>query len=400
VKSRAYTVAFTMLLSALCAAAVTSARAAWGPMIEALEAFEKQQAVLVVFGIVEPGRFRPPEVARLFQEHVVSASSGDMRVYEGRSADGEPLGVAFEVNGKGRNGDVFGIMAVEPDRRTIRGLWFYRHKETPGYGGRIGTAWFSRRFVGKPLAGPDGTPGFGVSLRRPGPRTVDAITGATQTTYNVVEVINERIRQFIAGGRELTTVEIELPTNVSSDIGLTIDVPNLARPTGKPRPPLMVPEGTTNIARGRPVTASDEPPIIGELTQVTDGVKQAGFGNFVELMDGPQWVQVDLGRPNEIYAVVLWHEHEAPRVYYDVIAQLAEDEEFSRNVRTVFNNDADNSAGLGPGSDMHYVDNYEGKLVLVAGEVARYVRLYSNGNHVEDVNRYTEVEVYGRPAER
>ena len=47
---------------------------------------------------------------------------------------------------------------------------------------------------------------------------------------------------------------------------------------------------------------------------------------------------------------------------------------------------------------MHYVDNYEGKLILVGGEVARFVRLYSNDNHVEEVNRYTEVEVYGRAA--
>jgi len=398
-RQRVYTVAFAAVLSGLCAAAITSAKAAWGPMIEALEAFEKQQAVLAVFGIVQPGEFRPPEVARLFQERVSEARSGDMRLYRASGPGGEQLGVAFEVNGKGRNGDVFGILALRPDRQTIRGLSFYRHKETPGYGGRIGTPWFSAKFEGKPIVGPDGTPGFGVSLRKPGPRTVDAITGATQTTYNVVDVINERIRQFMAGGRELTAVEIELPQNVSSDIGLSIGVPDLARPTGKPRPPLMVPEGTANIALGCPVAASDDMPIIGELAQVTDGVKEAGFGNFVELMDGLQWVQVDLGQPSEVYAVVFWHEHEEPRVYYDVIVRLADDAEFTRNVRTVFNNDRDGSAGLGTGDDLHYVDNFEGKLVLVGGEVARSVRLYSSGNNIEDVNRYTEVEVYGRPAE-
>jgi hypothetical protein len=48
---------------------------------------------------------------------------------------------------------------------------------------------------------------------------------------------------------------------------------------------------------------------------------------------------------------------------------------------------------------MHYVYNYQGKLILVGGEVARYVRLYSNGNHKEDVNRYIEVEVFGIPAD-
>lgn len=397
-KQGARTVAFAVILSGVCATAITSAKTLWGPMIEALEAFEKQEAVLSVFGIVEPRQFSPVKVAELFNEHISTNMSGDMLLYAGRGGNDESLGVAFEVNGKGRNADVFGILALETDRRTIKGLWFYRHRETPGYGGKVGTPWFSGMFLGRGIVGPDGTPGFTVSLRKKGPRTIDAITGATQTTYSVVDIINTRIRQFVAGGRELELIELELPRNVCSDLGLNIQVPNLARPTGKRRQPLMVPAGTTNIALNKAVTASDDMPIIGDLSQVTDGIKEAGFGNFVEVMDGLQWVQVDLGRPSEIYAVVIWHEHDEPRVYYDVIVQLADDEQFEQNVRTLFNNDGDDSAGLGAGSDMHYVDNYEGKLILVGGEVARFVRLYSNNNHVEEVNRYTEVEVYGRAA--
>jgi hypothetical protein len=212
-----------------------------------------------------------------------------------------------------------------------------------------------------------------------------------------VDVINTRIREFISGGRQLETIELELPRPVSSDIGLGIEMPDLVKPTGKKRPPLMVPEGTTNIALGKEVTSSDDWPIIGELSQAVDGEREAGFGQFVELMDGPQWLQIDLGTPSELFAILFWHEHDKPRVYFDVVVQLADDAEFARNVRTVFNNDRDNSLGLGAGTDLHYVDNYEGKLVLLSGDVARYVRLYSNNNHLEEVNRYTEVEIFGRP---
>lgn len=66
-------------------------------------------------------------------------------------------------------------------------------------------------------------------------------------------------------------------------------------------------------------------------------------------------------------------------------------------IKTMFNNDIDNSAGLGVGNQMHYTETNEGKLIDTKGIKARYVRLYSNGNSVNDLNHYIEVEVYGRP---
>jgi len=56
------------------------------------------------------------------------------------------------------------------------------------------------------------------------------------------------------------------------------------------------------------------------------------------------------------------------------------------------------SSGLGFGRDKHYVENYEGKLVDARGITARYVRFYSNGSSMSEMNHYAEVEVYGKPA--
>ena len=71
-----------------------------------------------------------------------------------------------------------------------------------------------------------------------------------------------------------------------------IKVANLEQaPTSAPA--LMVPEGTTLLSAGKPVTGRDDFPIIGELAYITDGDKEAGEGYFVELMDGLQWVQID-----------------------------------------------------------------------------------------------------------
>jgi len=82
----------------------------------------------------------------------------------------------------------------------------------------------------------------------------------------------------------------------------------------------------------------------------------------------------------------------------DVIVQTADAPDFITNVRTLFNNDIDNSAGLGVGADMHYIETNKGELIDAKGSKARYVRLYSNGNTANDLNHYIEVEVYGKPA--
>lgn len=143
--------------------------------------------------------------------------------------------------------------------------------------------------------------------------------------------------------------------------------------------------------------SSDEEPIIGEIEMITDGDNEAPDGHFVELGPFLQHITFDLGEIHDIYAIVFWHYHKQPRVYFDVIVQVADDPDFVTHVKTLFNNDHDNSAGMGVGKDMHYVETSEGKLVDAKGVQARYVRLYSNGNNANDLNHYIEVAVYGKP---
>ena len=198
------------------------------------------------------------------------------------------------------------------------------------------------------------------------------------------------------GAQELAPIPLELPKPrfVSTPVPVP-KIANLRRPRGRARPPFLAPVGTTNMARGKPVSSSDEFPIIGELEMVADGDKQAGPGSWIELAPGPQWVQIDLGEPCRIHAVVVWHQHDTFRVYHDVVVRVAADADFTRNVRTVFNNDDDNSSGFGPGQDESYVETREGELIDAKGELARYVRLHSNGNTANACNHYVEVEVFG-----
>ena len=197
----------------------------------------------------------------------------------------------------------------------------------------------------------------------------------------------------------LLPLAITLPKAMFEGTPQETRVKNLEKPLGKQRPPFLAPAGTTNIALGKPVSSSDEEPIIGEIEMITDGDKEAADGSYVELGPFVQQVTIDLEAKYEIYAIIVWHYHKQPHVYFDVVVQVADDVDFIKNVKTLFNNDIDNSAGLGIGKNMHYTETNEGKLIDAKGVKAPYVRLYSNGNSVNDLNHYIEVEVYGKPVE-
>ena len=197
--------------------------------------------------------------------------------------------------------------------------------------------------------------------------------------------------------KDLAPLPLKLPK--PTEIGTPTDVPPGTRvkiPEGKwtLRKPFLAPKGVVNVALNKPVTSSDTEPVIGTLDLITDGDKEAVEDSYVELGYGVQYVQVDLEKAHELCAAVLWHEHKDRRVYHDVIVQVADDKDFITNVRTLFNNDHDNSAGMGIGKDWGYFETHEGLLVDAKGVKARYVRVYSNGSTADDLNRFTELSVF------
>lgn len=194
------------------------------------------------------------------------------------------------------------------------------------------------------------------------------------------------------GGVPLTT---EFPPELIEGTPKPMNVPNLVQAPTK-APEFLVPEGTTLLSKGKTVTSSDANPIIGDLTLVTDGDKEAGEGYFVELLDGTQWIQIDLEKSASLSAIWLWHFHSQKRAYNDVIIQVSDDAEFITGVTTIYNNDYDDSSKLGKGADSPYVESRFGLLADGKGAKGRYVRLYSNGNTSNEMNHYIEVEVFGK----
>lgn len=231
------------------------------------------------------------------------------------------------------------------------------------------------------------------------------MTKMTMTNKMIVkQTVMLAVAGMLAGGTgiaaDLAPLPLKLP--IPAFMGTPTDMelgPNVEPVSDKPRAPFMAPKGVKNLAAGKKVTSSDKSPITGSLELVTDGNKEADDDSFVELHRRTQWVQIDLAQKGRMYAIVLWHAHNTYQVYHDVIVQVSDDPDFTTGVKTLYNNDYDNSSGIGIGTDKEYFENYEGRLLDTKGAEGRYLRLYSRGSTYSALNRYTEVEVWGVPAE-
>jgi len=206
------------------------------------------------------------------------------------------------------------------------------------------------------------------------------------------------IGSLAARAADEVPLKLDLPRPLFVGTPRPLKLANLEKPRVGRRPDMMVPAGTVNLSKDKPVTGSDTLPVIGELAFITDGDKSGGEGSYVELGPGLQWVQIDLEASAKIAAIAVWHFHSQARAYHDVVVQISDDAEFKKGVTTVFNNDDDNSAGLGAGTDPAYIETYEGRLIDAKGATGRYVRLYSSGNTSDELNHYIEVEVFGQKA--
>lgn len=119
-----------------------------------------------------------------------------MKVFTVREREGEAVEkYAFQIYGRGLYSTLYGVIALGPDLKTIEGISFYDHGETPGLGGEIDNPRWKRSWMGKEalsdagevlievLTGP-------VDLSRPEAKhRIDGLSGATYTTRGVDNLV-------------------------------------------------------------------------------------------------------------------------------------------------------------------------------------------------------------------
>lgn len=116
-----------------------------------------------------------------------------MKVYlVTRPGSTEPQQVVLPVYGKGLWGSLYGYLAVKSDLKTVQGLTFYQHKETPGLGGEVDNPLWKSQWEGRKLFDAEGNPASEV-YKGPAPSdnpyAVDGLSGATITSRGVTTLL-------------------------------------------------------------------------------------------------------------------------------------------------------------------------------------------------------------------
>lgn len=161
------------------------------------EAIAFERAVLLSLSIDNAGKMAPGQIHQTYLSRIREAdetSAGALRYVRGDSI----IGYALPLEGPGFWAPIKGVIGIETDAMTVRGIAFYEQNETPGLGGEIIKEQFRAQFAGKRISATD------LPLRIIGPAepldesSVHAITGATQTSNRLARFINEHLTRWRA----------------------------------------------------------------------------------------------------------------------------------------------------------------------------------------------------------
>ena len=117
-------------------------------------------------------------------------------IYLVKDEQGETQTIILPVEGRGLWSTLYGFLAMRPDGRTVVGLRFYQHGETPGLGGEVDNPRWLASWQGKQIVDEQGNPILKVlkgAVDASSPqahRQIDGLSGATITGRGVEGLVN------------------------------------------------------------------------------------------------------------------------------------------------------------------------------------------------------------------
>lgn len=231
-----YNLIFAACVCLVCAVVVSSSNVALADLQDRNALLDKQRNVLLAAGFADDDeRLTPEEVETRFElvdQILLDLDTGeviegvDPRDYDQRAATNDPARsriapdnaarvqrlpdsvlvyevrdergqldlVILPIEGLGLWGTLYGFVALDDDLRTIRGLTFYEHKETPGLGGEVDNPRWKSLWVGRVAFDDKLDPVISVVKGVAGaiaddPYAVDGLSGATITSRGVTNLL-------------------------------------------------------------------------------------------------------------------------------------------------------------------------------------------------------------------
>jgi len=234
--STGYIVGFAAAVCLVCAVFVAGAAVGLKDRQDANKLLDRRQKVLTVAGLIEDGAdLSREEITQLYEStieaKVIDLATGDPNpgieptAFDQLAAskdpkrstvapenaakvmrlpnqalvfdvveDGKLKALILPIEGYGLWGTLYGYLALAPDARTIVGLTFYSHKETPGLGGEVDNPRWKSLWPGRMAFDERGAATIEVKKGPAGPPAedpyrVDGLSGATITSRGVTHLL-------------------------------------------------------------------------------------------------------------------------------------------------------------------------------------------------------------------
>lgn len=228
------TIAVALALCLVCSVVVSFAAVYLKPVQQKNKSLDRKKNILAVVGMYDPAQPVDDQFSQ-FETRVVELDSGefaediDPTSFDGRKAAADPTRsvalsgaediagikrranhsevylvrndddsirfMVLPVHGYGLWSTLYGFLALEGDGKTIVGLSFYEHAETPGLGGEVDNPKWKAQWAGKIAYGEDWTPEAEVvkgTVNAGNPDSkhqVDGLAGATLTSVGVTQML-------------------------------------------------------------------------------------------------------------------------------------------------------------------------------------------------------------------
>ena len=230
-RSDAYTIVFTTIITVILGLGLSyTADSLRGRQI-LNEELDIKKNILSVLGYKQDTPWTNEEVQSLYDSNIneiridevglvldeVDKSGNFAYTIYQSSENNMVTGYAIPIAGKGLWGTMYGYFAIEPDAETVKGITFYKHKETPGLGAEVDKDWFKNNFIGKKLTDKNGelvsievVKGYVSKTDPEALHKVDGISGATITGTGLTTFLKsdlEKYEPYFARVRRVNQIE-------------------------------------------------------------------------------------------------------------------------------------------------------------------------------------------------
>ena len=222
--SNTYTIFFTSIMTIILGIILSTVSGKLKATQEEQVENDSKKNILISLGYVEPfdNPWTSTDIKNIFERNIETYlldTLGNRKEKNTKSKDNDeeirslPLylkkengkigGYAIPISGKGLWSTLYGYFAIEPDGSTVKGITFYKHKETPGLGGEVDKQWFQNNFIGKKFVNLDNKL-VGIKVLKgkvdPNSKTaycqVDGISGATITSKGLENFLLNDLKKY------------------------------------------------------------------------------------------------------------------------------------------------------------------------------------------------------------